>query len=72
MLSNSQMVAFSEGISTILQKGKVVSNPVQIPRLIQTRHSYNLRPRKNPKCVKWPDLPIEGSQGMDFNLPSDF
>ena len=30
------MVIFSEGISTILQKGKVVSNPVQIPMLIQT------------------------------------
>ena len=36
MLLNSQIVIFSEGISTILQKGKVVSNPVQIPRLIQT------------------------------------
>ena len=35
-------------------------------------HSYNLRPRKNSKCVKWPDLPVEGSQGMDFKLPSDF
>ena len=35
-------------------------------------HSYNLRPRKNSKHVKWPDWPIEGSQGMDFKLPSDF
>ena len=32
-------------------------------------HSYNLRSRKNSKGVKWPDLPIEGSQGMDFKLP---
>ena len=35
-------------------------------------HSYNLRPWKNSKCVKWPDLPVEGSQGKDFELPSDF
>ena len=35
-------------------------------------HSYNLRPRKTSKHVKWPDLPIEGSQGMDFELPVDF
>ena len=35
-------------------------------------HSYNLRPRKNSKHVKWPDLPVEGSQRMDFKLPSDF
>ena len=24
-------------------------------------HSYNLRPRKSVKCVKWPDVPAEGS-----------
>ena len=32
-------------------------------------HSYNLRSRKNSKGVKWSNLPIEGSQGMDFKLP---
>ena len=35
-------------------------------------HSYNLRSRKNSKHVKWPNLPIEGSQAMDFKLPSNF
>ena len=35
-------------------------------------HSYNLRSRKNCKLVKWPDLPIEGSQGIDFELLVDF
>ena len=35
-------------------------------------HSYNLRPWKSVKHVKWPDIPAEGSQGtMDFELPSD-
>ena len=33
-------------------------------------HPYNLRPRKNSKHVKWPDLPVEGSQGKDFKLSS--
>ena len=36
-------------------------------------HSYNLRSRKISKIVKWPDIPIEGTQGtVDFELPSDF
>ena len=35
-------------------------------------HSYNLRSRKIRKSVKWPDTPIEGTQGIvDFELPSD-
>ena len=35
--------------------------------------SYNLRSRKTNKSVKWPDTPIEGTQGtVDFELPSDF
>ena len=36
MWLNSQMVMFSIEMNTTLQKGKVVLNPVQIPRLIQT------------------------------------
>ena len=35
-------------------------------------HSYNLRPRKNVKSVKWPDFPIVSKQGTtDFDLPND-
>ena len=35
-------------------------------------HSYNLRPRKSSKSVKWPDFPIESRQGItDFDLPSN-
>ena len=41
--------------------------------VIPESQSYNLRPRKNNKGVRWPDIPIEGTQGtVDFELPSDF
>ena len=36
-------------------------------------HSYNLRPRKNNKSVKWPDVPAEGTKGtVDFEIAQQF
>ena len=63
---------FHAEMNTTLQKGKVALSPVQISQADPDSHSYNLRPRKNSKCVKWPNLPVEGSQEMDFELPNDF
>ena len=38
---------------------------------IQDVKSYNLKPRKNLKCVQWPDIPAEASTGVDFKLPDE-
>ena len=72
MWLNSQMVVFSIGMNTTLQKGKVALSPVPpLSRLIQTLIPIILNLGRIPKHIKWPDLPIEGSQGMDFKLLSD-
>ena len=38
---------------------------------VSESHSYNLRPRKNVKHMQWPDIPIEASTGVDFELPDE-
>ena len=69
MLSNSQMVMFFAGISTILQKGKVVSNPVQILRLIQTLTPIILGLGRIPSMLNGLICLLKGAKERILNYP---
>ena len=63
---------FSVEMNTTLQKGKVALNQMHIPRLIKTLTPIILGLGRIPSMLNGPICLFEGSQGMDFKLPSDF
>ena len=66
------MVVSLEGMNITSPEGCCVK-PKATGEAVPEVKSYNLRPRKNSESVKWPDMPVKGSEGIqEFKLPVDF